>query len=180
MTDDSIHLPIALRKEPRARAGKPHERYGFEHDIAKYVSYDSLSPGYRALIASLQSVVIPRDWKVAKHDPKCYEAMLEEMKALEKNKTWDLVPLPVEKSPVTCMHNPRSEHFEAAHRILRYLKGSPGRDLWFKGNGHLNVEGYCDVDWANCLDDKRWDPLLDIVFLLEGTLWHEEARRNLL
>jgi hypothetical protein len=29
--DDSLNLPIALRKEPRATAGKPLERYGFEH-----------------------------------------------------------------------------------------------------------------------------------------------------
>lgn len=25
----------------------------------------------------------------------------------------------------------------------------------FKANGHLNVEGYCDADWASCLDDRR-------------------------
>jgi hypothetical protein len=53
------------------------------------------------------------------------------------------------------MHDPRSGHLEAAHRILRYLKGSPGRGIWFKANGHLNVEGYCDADWASCLDDRR-------------------------
>ena len=46
--------------------------------------------------------MIPRDWKAAKQDPKWYEAMLEEMKALEKNKTWDLVSLPKGKSLVTC------------------------------------------------------------------------------
>jgi hypothetical protein len=32
--DDSFNFPIALRKEPRATAGKPLEQYGFEHDIA--------------------------------------------------------------------------------------------------------------------------------------------------
>jgi hypothetical protein len=53
------------------------------------------------------------------------------------------------------MHDPRSGHLEAAHRILRYLKGSPGRGLLFKANGHLNVDGYCDADWASCLDDRR-------------------------
>ena len=59
-------LPIALRKEPRAKAGMPPPRYGFEHDISNYVSYASLSPAYRAFVASLQSVVIPKDWKEAK------------------------------------------------------------------------------------------------------------------
>jgi hypothetical protein len=85
--DESLNLPIALRKGQRATAGKPLERYGFEHDIANYVSYDSLSTGYRVFIASLQSVVIPTDWRATKQDPKWHDAMLEEMAALEKNKT---------------------------------------------------------------------------------------------
>ena len=53
------------------------------------------------------------------------------------------------------MHDPRSEHLDAVHHILRYLKGSPGKGLWFKKNGHLNVDGYSDADWASCLDDRR-------------------------
>jgi hypothetical protein len=53
------------------------------------------------------------------------------------------------------MHEPRSEHLEAVYRILRYLKGTPGKGLWFKSNGHLDVDGYCDADWASCLDDRR-------------------------
>jgi hypothetical protein len=52
--DDSLNLPIDLRKEPRATAGKPLEQYGFEYDIANYVSYNSLSSRYRAFIALLQ------------------------------------------------------------------------------------------------------------------------------
>jgi len=95
-------LPIALRKEPRAKAGMPPPRYGFEHDISNYVSYASLSPTYRAFVASLQSVVIPEDWKEAKQDPKWREAMSEELRALEKNKTWEFVKLPEGKKAVSC------------------------------------------------------------------------------
>ena len=91
--DPCINLPVALRKEVRSKAGKPLARYGFEddnkdeNDIANYVSYESLSSTYRVFVASLQSVTIPRDWKEAKEDPKWKEAMLEELAALEKNKT---------------------------------------------------------------------------------------------
>jgi hypothetical protein len=53
------------------------------------------------------------------------------------------------------MHDPRSGHMEAVYRILRYLKGSLRKGLWFKRNGHLNVEVYCDADWASSLDDRR-------------------------
>jgi hypothetical protein len=44
---------------------------------------------------------------------------------------------------------------EVVYRILRYLKGTPGRGLWFKKSGHLDLEGYCDADWASSRDDRR-------------------------
>ena len=96
-TRDSMKLPIALMKGIQVGAGKPPKRYTDEHDIANYVSYTSLSTNYMAFIASLQSVVIPRDWKVAKQDPKWREAMIEELNALERNKTWGLVHFPAGK-----------------------------------------------------------------------------------
>ncbi|KAM2011996.1 hypothetical protein ACFX1T_023902 [Malus domestica] len=44
---------------------------------------------------------------------------------------------------------------DAVTRILRYLKMAPGRDLVFSKNGHLNVEGYTDADWAGSIIDRR-------------------------
>ena len=95
-------LPIALRKGTRAAVGKPPERYGFATDISNYVSYDSLSPSYKAFIASLQAVSTPKDWKSAKMDPKWRDAMIEELEALKKNKTWVLTRLPEGKKAVSC------------------------------------------------------------------------------
>nr|AAO20078.1 putative polyprotein [Oryza sativa Japonica Group] len=103
-------LPIAIRKSVRSNAGKPPLRYGFEaqdegddeNNISNYVSYDSLSSTYKAFIASLDSVQIPKDWREAKQDPRWHQAMLDELEALEKNKTWDLVPFPKGKKIVNC------------------------------------------------------------------------------
>ena len=53
------------------------------------------------------------------------------------------------------MHEPRTGHLDAVYRILRYLKGTPGKGLWFRSNGHLVIDGYSDADWASCLDDRR-------------------------
>jgi hypothetical protein len=105
ITRDSVDLAIALKKGIRAGARKPPKRYRYEHDIANYVSYTSLSPSYRAFIASLQSVMIPRDWKASKQDPKWHEAMREKLNALKKNKTWELVDLPTGKRVVGCKWN---------------------------------------------------------------------------
>jgi hypothetical protein len=45
---------------------------------------------------------IPRNLQEALNDPKWRIAMQEEMKALHKNKTWDLVNLPNGKKVVGC------------------------------------------------------------------------------
>ena len=44
---------------------------------------------------------------------------------------------------------------EAIIRILRYMKGAPGRGISFRKNQHMNITGYCDADWAGCVVDRR-------------------------
>ncbi|KAL0416651.1 UNVERIFIED_CONTAM: Retrovirus-related Pol polyprotein from transposon RE1 [Sesamum latifolium] len=46
------------------------------------------------------------------------------------------------------MHQPSEEHMNAVYRILRYLKGSPEKYLFFSKNSISNIEGYTDADWA--------------------------------
>jgi hypothetical protein len=53
------------------------------------------------------------------------------------------------------MHDPRSSHLDAVHRILRYLKSCPGKGILFSNHGHLKVERYTDADRAGCLDDRK-------------------------
>ncbi|CAN6689009.1 unnamed protein product [Malus baccata var. baccata] len=53
------------------------------------------------------------------------------------------------------MHSPSEAHMDVVIRILRYLKVAPGRCFIFSKNGHLNVEGYTDADWAGSITDRR-------------------------
>ena len=92
-----------MRKGTREKTGIPKPKYGFDtNDFGNYVSYEALSPAYKAFVASLQLVSLPTDWKAAKVDPKWRAAMIEEMEALSKNKTWVLTPLPRGKKAVSC------------------------------------------------------------------------------
>ncbi|XP_073101291.1 uncharacterized protein [Elaeis guineensis] len=104
LDNDDLNVPIALRK-PTRHAGIParlKDGVGYKHDITNFVSYESLSPSYQSFIASLSSVSISKNWKVAKEDPKWKAAMLEEMRALEKNNTWKLVSLSAGKQTMGC------------------------------------------------------------------------------
>lgn len=51
--------------------------------------------------------------------------------------------------------DPRQEHLNAAHRILRYLKATPGQGIFFPKKGGTDLIAYCDADWLGCSDTRR-------------------------
>lgn len=53
------------------------------------------------------------------------------------------------------MHTPYEEHLAAVYRILRYLKSSPGKGLFFKKCEERGVEAYTDADWAGSITDRK-------------------------
>ncbi|KAA0039567.1 reverse transcriptase [Cucumis melo var. makuwa] len=65
-----------------------------KHSIANYLSYENLSPQFRAFTASLDSTVIPKNIHIALDCPEWKNAVMEEMRAFEKNKTWEICDLP--------------------------------------------------------------------------------------
>ncbi|KAH9669827.1 retrovirus-related pol polyprotein from transposon RE2 [Citrus sinensis] len=53
------------------------------------------------------------------------------------------------------MHQPRKDHWEAASRVVRYLKSAPGQGLFFSSISDLRLRAYCDSDWAGCHLTRR-------------------------
>jgi len=53
------------------------------------------------------------------------------------------------------MQSPHKENLEAVHRILRYLKSTPSRGLFFKKTGQQAIEVFTDVDWAGSITDRK-------------------------
>ncbi|XP_059627930.1 uncharacterized mitochondrial protein AtMg00810-like [Cornus florida] len=50
---------------------------------------------------------------------------------------------------------PCTPHLEAAHHVLRHLKGSPGKGILFDSYGHLRVKAYTDADWTRSVTNRR-------------------------
>jgi hypothetical protein len=53
------------------------------------------------------------------------------------------------------MQQPRTEHWDAALRVVRYLKGNPGQGVLLDTNCDLQLYGWCDSDWATCPLTRR-------------------------
>ncbi|KZV44853.1 Cysteine-rich RLK (receptor-like protein kinase) 8 [Dorcoceras hygrometricum] len=44
---------------------------------------------------------------------------------------------------------------EVVYKILRYLKGSPGKGLLFQKQNQRDIVAYTDADWASSISDRR-------------------------
>ena len=53
------------------------------------------------------------------------------------------------------MQNPTEKDLSKVKRVLRYLKGIPGKGIWFKKGDNQRIECYTDADWAGSLKDRR-------------------------
>jgi len=54
------------------------------------------------------------------------------------------------------IQHPKVSHWEAALRVVRYVKRSPGLGIMLKrGTGVTKLTGYCDSDWASCPNTRR-------------------------
>ena len=53
------------------------------------------------------------------------------------------------------MHSPRNSHFQAANRILRYLKGTSGLGITYRKTCKLDLILYTDSDFAGSRIDYR-------------------------
>nr|GMD47282.1 uncharacterized protein LOC109158084 [Ipomoea batatas] len=50
---------------------------------------------------------------------------------------------------------PTDKHMIAAHRVLRYIKGSPSQSLFYPAEASLNLKAFSDSDWASCAETRK-------------------------
>ena len=53
------------------------------------------------------------------------------------------------------MSSPTNAHLQAAYRVLRYLKGTPGSGLFLSATGTPQLRAFSDSDWAGCQDSRK-------------------------
>ena len=94
--DQNLDLPIALRKGTRACTQQPL------YPLSNFLSFEKFSPTHKTFLTNLNSTHTPSSVSEALSNMKWKQAMDVEMEALSKNRTWELVTLPIGKKTVGC------------------------------------------------------------------------------
>ena len=53
------------------------------------------------------------------------------------------------------MNKPREEHWLAALKLVRYLKGTLGQGILLRADSQKHITGWCDSDWGGCPLSRR-------------------------
>ncbi|CAM8925259.1 unnamed protein product [Rhodiola kirilowii] len=53
------------------------------------------------------------------------------------------------------MQCPTEEHMRAALKLLRYIKNAPAQGILFSSESSLQLQAFCDADWAACPVTRR-------------------------
>ncbi|XP_019090182.1 PREDICTED: uncharacterized protein LOC109128410 [Camelina sativa] len=53
------------------------------------------------------------------------------------------------------MHQPQKKHWFGALRVVRYLKGCPGKGIMLSAKSDLSISAYCDADHGSCRLTQR-------------------------
>ena len=88
---NELDIPIALKKRQRSCT---------QHPISKFLGYSHLSTPMQALVTHLSKAEIPKSVDEALQNPEWKVAVIEEMNALKKSGTWEVVDQSKGKSSV--------------------------------------------------------------------------------
>ncbi|XP_073107298.1 secreted RxLR effector protein 161-like [Elaeis guineensis] len=75
--------------------------------------------------------------------------------------------------------NPGMDHWRAAKKVMRYLKGTKNYMLMYRRSDELEVVGYFDSDFAGCIDSRKSTSEYIFIFASGAISW-KSAKQTLI
>ncbi|GJW78738.1 ribonuclease H-like domain-containing protein [Tanacetum coccineum] len=74
------------------------------------------------------------------------------------------------------MHSPSKSHLKLALRILKFLRGDPGKGVHISKSSNIELTAYVDFDWAKCKATRR--SVIGLGFFLEKSLVFWKSKKQ--
>ncbi|KAH9656136.1 retrovirus-related pol polyprotein from transposon RE1 [Citrus sinensis] len=152
-----------LRQAPRcwfAKLAAALKNYGFSQSYSDY-SLFTLHQHERQIhvLVYVDDIIVTRNDHAAIQNFKTYLSDCFHMKDLGVLKYFLGIEVardgPFLDDPERYRRLPREAHWDAALRVVRYLKGNPGQGILLRTDCDLALYGWCDSDWASCPLTRR-------------------------
>jgi hypothetical protein len=95
------HLNI-LHTKGESQFHSPNDKSFVRHPIGSVLSHHRFSESQKSFLANITTTIEPRNYSQAVKDVQWISAMNNEIQALVRNKTWQIVDLPAGKGPIGC------------------------------------------------------------------------------
>eukprot|EP00253_Pinus_taeda_P010859 PITA_10859 len=136
----SAFLNEVLKEEVYVEQPLGYEKKGEEHKVCKLKkALYGLKQAPRAWYSRIDSYLLDNEFDKCEGEPTVYI----------KEKDGKILIV------VLFMERPREAHWQAAKRILRYVKGTKMFGILYNVTEHSNLVGYTDSDWAGSIDDRK-------------------------
>lgn len=86
------------------------------------------------------------------HDPQQYRRLAGRLVYLSHTRPELCYPIHILSQ---FMQSPREAHWDAAIRVVCYLKGGPGQGVLLRADSDLSLSVYCDADYGACPITRR-------------------------
>ncbi|XP_019099665.1 PREDICTED: uncharacterized protein LOC109132492 [Camelina sativa] len=124
----------------------------FHKKSSPKVVLEEVEPGSDSLTTSPNPVLLSTSESALLPDAKQYRRLIGKLQYLTI--TRPDICFAVSKLVQYCSA-PRKFHLQAAHKILRYLKGTIGQGLFYGKDNDFSLRGFSDADWGACPDISR-------------------------
>ena len=71
---------------------------------------------------------------------------------------------------------PTSAHQQATFKILQYIKGSPGAEIFLSADSNIHMKGFNDSNWAGCIDTRR--SIIGYAIYLDNSLISWKSKKH--
>uniref|UniRef100_A0A3Q7H862 Reverse transcriptase Ty1/copia-type domain-containing protein n=1 Tax=Solanum lycopersicum TaxID=4081 RepID=A0A3Q7H862_SOLLC len=77
------------------------------------------------------------------------------------------------------MQSPKKTHWEAAIRLIKYLKGTVGQRVWLQSKPAGTLSCWCDSDWTACPNTRRSITRYVVNFEDSLVLWKSKKQQTI-